>query len=66
MGNTVGDRRINGVFGNIAFNAEIIVIATLLRQCAACQVCNMTSPTRLIAWESEDSIEKAPKSCRIS
>src|SRR2546422_532660 len=34
--------------------------------CAVCQVWMITSPTRPIACESDESIENAPKSCRMS
>ena len=34
--------------------------------CAVCQVRRITSPTRPIACESEDIIENAPRSCRMS
>src|SRR5882672_3568961 len=34
--------------------------------CAVCQVRMMTSPTRPIACESEDIIDSAPRSCRMS
>ena len=34
--------------------------------CAVCQVRMMTSPTRPMAWLSEDIIESAPRSCRMS
>src|SRR5258706_5606370 len=33
---------------------------------AVCQVRMITSPTRPMAWESEDIMLKAPRSCRIS
>ena len=34
--------------------------------CAVCHVRMITSPTRPIAWLSDDIIEKAPRSCRMS
>ena len=33
---------------------------------AVCQVRMITSPMRPIAWLSEEMIEKAPRSCRMS
>ena len=35
MGDAVGKSRINGVFGDIALHAEVVVLACLFRQCAA-------------------------------
>ena len=34
--------------------------------CAVCQVRMMTSPIRPMAWLSDDIIESAPRSCRMS
>ncbi len=34
--------------------------------CATCQVRVMTSPIRPIAWASEEVIDSAPMSCRMS
>ena len=35
MGDTVGQRRVNGVFGDVALHAEVVVLAGLFRQRAA-------------------------------
>ena len=35
MGDTVRQRRVNGVFGDVALHAKVVVIASLFRQCAA-------------------------------
>ncbi|VAU69559.1 Uncharacterised protein [Klebsiella pneumoniae] len=35
MGDAVGQRRVNGVFGDIALHPEVVVIAGLFRQRAA-------------------------------
>lgn len=74
MADAVGNRRVDGVLGDVAFGAEIVVAFAVLRQRAAlffilsavCQVRVMTSPTRPMAWLSELIIENAPRSCRMS
>ena len=70
----VRDRGVDGVFGDVALDAEIVVVALVLRsrpRCffilsAVCQVRMMTSPSRPMAWQSDDIIESAPRSCRMS
>ena len=69
------DRWIDGVLGDVALDAgscrcragsprKLPRCSRIL--CAVCQVRMMTSPTRPMACESEDIMEKAPISCRIS
>ena len=69
------DRRVDRVFGDVALDARSCRCAGR-RPAAAprwrfilsavCQVRMMTSPTRPIAWLSDDIIESAPRSCRMS
>jgi len=69
------DRGVDGVFGDVALDPEIVVVLALScgrePRCffilsAVCQVRMMTSPSRPIACESDDIIESAPRSCRMS
>ena len=71
----LGDGRIDGVLGDVALDAEVVVAgarppsagrAGAFILCAVCQVRMITSPTRPIAWLSEEIIESAPRSCRMS
>jgi hypothetical protein len=70
----VGDGRVDGVFGDVAADAQIVVVAGFLGQAprwrfilsAVCQVRMITSPTRPMAWLSDAMIENAPISCRMS
>ena len=68
------DRRVDRVFGDVAPGAKIVVVALFARQAprwrfilsAVCQVRMTTSPMRPIAWLSDDIIDSAPMSCRMS
>ncbi len=70
MRDAMGDGGVDGVFRHIAAGAEVVVVALLLGQAAALQlhlvgglqVRVMTSPTRPMAWLSDEMIEKAPMS----
>jgi hypothetical protein len=74
-------RGIDRVFREITPNPEIVVLACLAESpsgeggpqaarsfitCAVCRVRAMTSPTRPMAWESEDIMLIAPRSCSTS
>ena len=70
MGNALGDGRIDGIFRNVAFHPEIIILAFVFSKapalprilCAVCQVRMITSPTRPMAWLSDDIMENTPRS----
>ncbi len=65
----VRDGRIDGVFGDIALDAQVVVVAVFAGQrprwlfilSAVCQVRVMTSPMRPIACESELIMLMAPE-----
>ena len=75
MGDAVRDGGIDGVLGDVAFDARVVVSRgspapaaprwTFIL-CAVCQVRRMTSPTRPIACESDEIMLIAPRSCRMS
>jgi hypothetical protein len=66
---------VDGVFGDVALDAEVVVAAAVFGQrasrwlfilSAVCQVRMMTSPTRPMAWLSLLMMLMAPMSCRMS
>ena len=71
----VRDRGVDRVLGDVALHARSCRAPPGRRGswprctfilCAVCQVRMITSPTRPIACESDDIIENAPRSCRMS
>ena len=71
----VGDGRIDGVLRDVAPDRGSCRCARCRARaaprccfilCAVCQVRTITSPGRPIAWLSDDIIEIAPRSCRMS
>ena len=70
----LGDGRVDRVLGDIA-TCPVVVGAAVAGQGAAplassrarsARCAGSTSPTRPMAWESEEMIEMAPRSCRMS
>ena len=71
---TVRDCRVDGVFGDVALGAHIVVVAFLLRKAPALLLHlvrglpgaddHFADPP--MAWLSDDIIESAPISCRMS
>ena len=75
LGQPMRQRRVDRVFRDVALDPEIVVDARCPPAArprwrfilsAVCQVRMTTSPTRPIAWLSDDIMLKAPRSCRMS
>ena len=70
----VRDRRVDRVLRDIPLGALVVVRSprptagrgAAFITCATCQVRVITSPIRPIAWASDEVIEIAPMSCRMS